>query len=68
MWNRLLPGKYGVLIPTFRNDKKHRDVRVFEQYIPLVIEFLEAWDNVPKNKQPIWYQSALANYNIVDRL
>eukprot|EP00971_Amphidinium_carterae_P348708 6490638-Amphidinium_carterae.2 len=61
MWNRLLPDKYGVLIPMFRSDKKHRDVRVFEQYIPPVIEFLEAWDNVPKNKQPGWYQSALAS-------
>eukprot|EP00971_Amphidinium_carterae_P199445 3958193-Amphidinium_carterae.2 len=68
MWNQLLPGKYGVLIPIFRNDRKHRDFRELQKYIPQVIEFLEAWDNVSQNKQPTWYKAALANYNIVDRL
>eukprot|EP00971_Amphidinium_carterae_P244765 4859786-Amphidinium_carterae.1 len=68
MWNNLLPGKYAVLIPEFRNDKRHRDVRVYQQYIPLVIEFLEAWDNVPKNVQPKWYQACLASYSITGRL
>eukprot|EP00971_Amphidinium_carterae_P055126 1086412-Amphidinium_carterae.1 len=68
MWNQLLPGQYGVLIPMFRNDRKQRDFRELQNYIPQVIKFLEAWDNVPKNKQPPWYQAALANYKIVQRL
>eukprot|EP00971_Amphidinium_carterae_P187209 3715640-Amphidinium_carterae.1 len=68
MWNNLLPGKYAALIPSFRNDRRQRDVRVFEQYIPRVIEFLEAWENVPENKQPKWYKAALAGYNIVEHL
>eukprot|EP00971_Amphidinium_carterae_P334253 6469413-Amphidinium_carterae.1 len=67
-WNRLLPGKYAVLIPVFRNDKKQRDIREWEDYIPRVIIFLEAWENVPKNHQPPWYHAALAEYDIVERL
>eukprot|EP00971_Amphidinium_carterae_P158252 3137160-Amphidinium_carterae.3 len=68
MWNNLLPGKYSVLTPEFRSNRRQRDVRVYEKYLPLVIEFLEAWENVPKNVQPQWYQSALASYTITDRL
>eukprot|EP00971_Amphidinium_carterae_P103832 2056033-Amphidinium_carterae.1 len=52
MWNRLLPGKYGILIPMFRNDRRPRDIREVEDQTPKVIAFLEAWENVPKNKQP----------------
>eukprot|EP00971_Amphidinium_carterae_P081065 1603902-Amphidinium_carterae.4 len=40
----------------------------YSEYIPKVIAFLEAWENVPKNRQPQWYQSALASYSITDRL
>eukprot|EP00971_Amphidinium_carterae_P204417 4056598-Amphidinium_carterae.1 len=57
----------------FRNDKQQRDIRELQEYIPKVITFLEAWENVPKNLQPDWYQAALAaaglaNYSIVNRL
>eukprot|EP00971_Amphidinium_carterae_P320456 6369678-Amphidinium_carterae.2 len=52
----------------FRNDRKQRDIRELENYIPQVIKFLEAWENVPQNNQPPWYRAALANYNIVERL
>eukprot|EP00971_Amphidinium_carterae_P169082 3349345-Amphidinium_carterae.1 len=52
MWQRLLPGRYGSLIPMFRNDRRQRDIRVVEDQIPKVIAFLEAWENVPKNNQP----------------
>eukprot|EP00971_Amphidinium_carterae_P165068 3272174-Amphidinium_carterae.1 len=52
LWNRLLPGRFGALIPMFRNDKKQRDIRELQEYIPKVINFLEAWENVPKNLQP----------------
>eukprot|EP00971_Amphidinium_carterae_P242815 4821319-Amphidinium_carterae.1 len=68
MWKNLLPGKYAVLIPEFRRDPRQRDVRVYEEYIPKVIDFLEAWDNVPQNKTSQWCQSALASYSILDRL
>eukprot|EP00971_Amphidinium_carterae_P172828 3425918-Amphidinium_carterae.2 len=50
------------------NAIRQLDVRVFAQYIPRVIEFLEAWEKVPENDQPKWYKAALAGYNIVDRL
>eukprot|EP00971_Amphidinium_carterae_P288632 5731051-Amphidinium_carterae.1 len=68
MWNQLLPGKYGILIPMFRQDKNPRDFREVAKEIPKVIDFLEAWDNVPQNKQPSWYRDALANYSLPDRL
>eukprot|EP00971_Amphidinium_carterae_P129831 2571613-Amphidinium_carterae.1 len=55
-------------VPEFRNSRRQRDVRVDEKYIPKVIAFLEARENVPKNRQPQWYQSALASYSITDRL
>eukprot|EP00971_Amphidinium_carterae_P334495 6469812-Amphidinium_carterae.1 len=64
LWNRLLPGQYGVLISMFRNDKQQRDIRELQDYIPKVITFFEAWENVPKNHQPNWYKAALVNYNI----
>eukprot|EP00971_Amphidinium_carterae_P141865 2810087-Amphidinium_carterae.1 len=47
MWNRLLLGRYGSLIPMFRNDRRPRDICEVEDQ---VIAFLEAWENVPKNK------------------
>eukprot|EP00971_Amphidinium_carterae_P231121 4586675-Amphidinium_carterae.1 len=34
MWQRLLPGKYGTLIPMFRNDRRQRDIREIEDQIP----------------------------------
>eukprot|EP00971_Amphidinium_carterae_P104310 2065771-Amphidinium_carterae.1 len=34
MWNNLLPGKYAVLIPEFRNNRIQRDVRIYEEFIP----------------------------------
>eukprot|EP00971_Amphidinium_carterae_P296258 5884694-Amphidinium_carterae.1 len=52
----------------FRNDKQQRDIRELQEYIPKVITFLEAWENLPKHLQPNWYQAALANYSIVNRL
>eukprot|EP00971_Amphidinium_carterae_P107774 2134143-Amphidinium_carterae.1 len=52
----------------FRNDKQQRDIRELQDYLPQVITFLEAWENVLKNHQPPWYQAALAKYNIVERL
>eukprot|EP00971_Amphidinium_carterae_P298695 5934299-Amphidinium_carterae.1 len=68
MWNRLLPGRYGSLIPMFRNDRRQRDIRELQDSIPKVIAFLEAWENVPKNQQPKWYHDALADYSIETRL
>eukprot|EP00971_Amphidinium_carterae_P004141 82415-Amphidinium_carterae.1 len=68
LWNQLLPGKYSILIPMFRQDRNPRDFREVVKEIPKVIDFLEAWDNVPQNKQPNWYRDALANYSLPDRL
>eukprot|EP00971_Amphidinium_carterae_P133017 2633983-Amphidinium_carterae.1 len=68
MWNQLLPGIYGELIPMFRNSRQQQDFRVLQTQIPQVITFLEAWDNVTRNLQPPWYQAALADYSIVARL
>eukprot|EP00971_Amphidinium_carterae_P235060 4664612-Amphidinium_carterae.2 len=68
MWNQLLLGQYGSLIPAFRNDRQNRDLLELQKYIPQVIEFLEAWENVPQNLQPPWYRAALADYHIVARL
>eukprot|EP00971_Amphidinium_carterae_P149179 2957790-Amphidinium_carterae.1 len=65
LWNRLLPGQYGALIPMFRNDEQQRDIRELQDNIPKVITFLEAWENVPKNHQPKWYKDALANYSVI---
>eukprot|EP00971_Amphidinium_carterae_P351229 6491991-Amphidinium_carterae.1 len=52
MWQRLLPGRFASLIPMFRNDRRQRDIREIEDQIPKVRAFLEAWENVPQNRQP----------------
>eukprot|EP00971_Amphidinium_carterae_P181467 3600122-Amphidinium_carterae.1 len=37
MWNRLLPGKFGFLVPMFRNDKRPGNI-------------CEVQDSIPKNR------------------
>eukprot|EP00971_Amphidinium_carterae_P311093 6182359-Amphidinium_carterae.1 len=68
MWQQLLPEKYGSLIFMFCNDRRPRNICEVEDQIPKVLAFLEAWENVPKNKQPKWYHDALADYSIENRL
>eukprot|EP00971_Amphidinium_carterae_P219748 4362819-Amphidinium_carterae.1 len=62
-WSSILSPYYQKLIPMLKKAGSQYDVREFQPLLRDVVEFIDKWEQVPKDKWPKYLQDALANYD-----